>query len=125
VSGQRIASRLGHFSEVVAVDGPGRSIHVAGQVGVDADGALVAGGTGAEAEAIFSALAGHLAAVGATLADVTALRIYLVDLTDYAAFAAARARAFPVDPPAATAVGVAGLLLGASIEIEATAFVER
>ena len=120
---QRKASDFGKFSEVVSVQGPGSWIHVSGQVAFDQTGkAVIGGGIAEQAEVIFDQMEQHLAAVGASLADIVKLNIFLVDLAEYAEFSAVRARRFPDNPPASAAVGVASLLLGAKLEIDAVAF---
>lgn len=64
----------------VAVGTGSRSIHIAGQVSVDADGNPVAPGdlAGQVAQA-YRNVGVALAAAGATFADVVRLRIYIVD----------------------------------------------
>jgi 2-iminobutanoate/2-iminopropanoate deaminase len=59
----------------------------------------------------------------ASLADVVKITVYVLSFDDYAAFSEVRARRFGDSPPASAAVQVAGLMLGAAIEIEAVAFV--
>lgn len=110
------------FADAVAVDGPGRWIHVAGQVGMDADG-VVEGDLAAQTHATFDHVERILAAAGASLADVVKITVYLTSLDDYASFSAVRAERFGGTLPASAAVQVAGLLLGAEVEIEALAFV--
>jgi 2-iminobutanoate/2-iminopropanoate deaminase len=120
----RTASAVGNFSEVVTVAGTdGTWIHVSGQVALDGTGArAVTGGVGEQTEIIFDQIERYLAACSASLSDVIKLTSYLVDLSEYAEFSAVRGRRFADFPPASAAVGVASLLLGARIEIEAVAF---
>ncbi len=111
------------FSDAVVLQRPGRLIHVSGHVGFAPDSTeLVTGGLRAEAEATFDNIERTLAAVGAGLGDLVRLTAYLVDLDEYAEFSAVRLRRFRDNPPASAAVGVSGLLFGARIEIEGTAF---
>jgi 2-iminobutanoate/2-iminopropanoate deaminase len=54
---------------------------------------------------------------------VVRITVYLTGLDDYAEFSRVRAERFGDSLPASAAVQVAGLLLGALVEIEAVAFV--
>lgn len=110
------------FADAVVVGGPGRWIHVAGQVGMDAEG-KVEGDLAAQTHATFDHVERVLGAAGATLADVVKITVYLTSLDEYAAFSAVRAERFGEVLPASAAVGVADLLLGAEVEIEALAFI--
>jgi enamine deaminase RidA (YjgF/YER057c/UK114 family) len=69
------------YTHVVEVTGPGRTVYIAGQVGVDKNG-QVAGGTGdvrAQMVQAFENLKAALAEVGATFKDVVKITNYLVD----------------------------------------------
>ena len=69
------------YTHVVEVTGPGRTVYIAGQVGVDSDG-KVAGGAGdvrAQMVQAFENLKAGLAEVGATFKDVVKITNYLVD----------------------------------------------
>jgi 2-iminobutanoate/2-iminopropanoate deaminase len=119
---ERVPSDFASFSDVVAVDGPGRWIHVSGQVGMDADG-KVEGDLAAQTNATFDHIERALGKVGAGMGDVVKITVYLTSLDDYASFSAVRAERFGDTLPASAAVQVAGLLLGAEVEIDALAFV--
>jgi 2-iminobutanoate/2-iminopropanoate deaminase len=120
----RSLSAFGNFSELVAVHGIGEWIHIAGTVGFDETGkAVVPGGVGPESDAIFDRMAELLVQRGGSLADIVKITVFLTDLAQYGEFSAVRTRRFPCDPPASSAVGVSGLLVGASVEVEATAFI--
>jgi 2-iminobutanoate/2-iminopropanoate deaminase len=122
---ERHPSNLGSFSESVVTSGPGRWIHVSGMVGFGDDGAVVDGGVAAETKATFDCIAGILERAGATLSDVVRMSVFMTDLADYGDFSRVRAEVFGDELPASAAVQVAGLLLGARIEIDAVAFVEE
>lgn len=120
----RTASDVGNFSEVVTVAGAGRWLYVSGQVALDVGGArVVPGGVAVQTEVILDRIESHLRAQGAALSDVVKLTTYLVDLSEYGEFSEVRGRRFEGAAPASAAVAVSDLLLGASIEIEAVAFV--
>lgn len=110
------------FSEAVTATGPGRWIHVSGSVGFGADGKVVAGGMGAEARATFDNIQRSLESSGATISDVVKITAFVTSLDDYAEYVEARTERFGEAMPASSTVQVAGLLVGAQIEIEAVAF---
>lgn len=120
---QRFPSELASFSDAVVVDGPGKWIHVSGQVGLGEDGEVVEGGMYEEALATLGHVERALARASAELSDVVRITAFLTDLEQYGEFSRARADCFGDDLPASVAVQVAGLLLGASVEIDAVAFV--
>lgn len=111
------------FSDAVTTSGPGRVIHVSGNVGFGADGKVVAGGMEAEARATFDNIERVLAAAGADMSHVVKINAFVTSLDEYPAYAAVRAERFGVELPASSTVQVAGLLVGAHIEIDAVAFV--
>jgi 2-iminobutanoate/2-iminopropanoate deaminase len=98
-------------------------VTVSGQLAFK-DGRLVGEGDAhAQALQCFSNLAAALSLAGATLAEVVKLTCYLTDIKAYAGYAAIKATLFAHNPPAGTAVIVAGLLVpGAVMEVEALAY---
>jgi 2-iminobutanoate/2-iminopropanoate deaminase len=110
------------FSDAVSTDGPGRTIHVAGNVGFGPDGKVVEGGMGPEARATFDNIERTLASAGANMSHVVKINAFVTSLDEYPAYAQARAERFGELLPASATVQVAGLLVGAHIEIDAVAF---
>src|SRR6185312_4939603 len=113
------------YTAVVETSGPGRTVYVAGQLGLDLENRLV-GGPGdfrAQCEKAFDNLAAALAAVGGTLADIVKINNYLTDMSHMATFRAVRdAKLNMQAPPASTTVGISQLARpGALFEIEAVA----
>jgi len=104
------------FSAAVTAHGPGRFIHVSGQLAPGADLAEQTGGCFDRIEAI-------LAEAGASLRDLVSIRAYLTSLDDYADYARVRRERCGDALPASAAVQVAGLLEGGLVELEAVAFV--
>lgn len=104
------------FSAAVTAAGPGRFVHVSGQLAPGGDLAEQAAGCFDRIEAV-------LAEAGATLRDVVSIRAYLTSLDSYADYARVRRERFGDALPASAAVQVAGLLEGGLVEIEAVAFV--
>jgi enamine deaminase RidA (YjgF/YER057c/UK114 family) len=113
------------WSHVVATTG-GTTIHVSGQVGIDASGKVVGpGDLRLQAEQAFENVRLALAAAGATFKDVVNTRLYVVGLRPELVPIIREVRARFVsaaNPPASTLVGVAALV-GSEwlIEVEATA----
>ena len=115
----KLTPPVGPFSQAVKCQG---FIYLSGQVGLDpATGKLVPGGVAAEAEQVFKNLGAVLEAAGKSFADVVQVRVFLTNISDYAAVNAIYAKQFSQPYPARTAVGVAALPLGASFEADLVA----
>jgi enamine deaminase RidA (YjgF/YER057c/UK114 family) len=112
------------YSDAVAVEAGGlRWIYVAGQTPRPGDDGGLPEDLAGQSECCFDQIKQLLGHHGATLDHLVQLTVYLVDLTDYADFAAVRARRVGDEPPVSAAVGVASLLGGALVEIAAVAVV--
>ncbi len=110
------------------VSASGRTIHVAGQIGWDAQQRLVPGGLVAQAEQALCNIVAVLAADGARPEHLVRLTWYVTDRAEYLAAGAALGAAYRAvigrHFPAMSAVEVKGLMEpGAVVEIEATAVV--
>ena len=113
------------YSDVVSVDvGPARFIYVAGQTPRPPASGSVPDDLAGQTELCFKQIAELLRAHDADLSDVVSLTTYLTDLGDYASFAEVRARVFGDSPPSSAAVGVASLLGGVLVEVQAVAVAE-
>jgi enamine deaminase RidA (YjgF/YER057c/UK114 family) len=113
------------FSQVVVASGA-RTIYTAGQVSIDASGALVGAGDLAEQTAQAMRNVGlALAAAGADCSDIVKITTYVVN-EHRAIVGKARAPFFANGtPPASTLVGVSALALPEwLVEIEAIAVVD-
>jgi 2-iminobutanoate/2-iminopropanoate deaminase len=106
-----------------AATGQGRELlYLSGQTPIDpATGRLVDGDVVAQTERVFANLGLVLAAAGRTLADVVKVNVYLTSMEDFAAMNGVYERMFDAPYPARTTVAVAGLPLGARVEIELVA----
>ncbi|MBM4117279.1 reactive intermediate/imine deaminase [bacterium] len=111
---------VGPYSQAVQ---SGDFLYSAGQVPLDpATGKLVPGDIGAQTHQVMKNLAAILAAAGAGFGDVVKTTCFLADMADFAAFNAVYAEYFAgVAPPARSTVAVAGLPLGARVEVELVA----
>jgi enamine deaminase RidA (YjgF/YER057c/UK114 family) len=110
------------FSDAVTTYGPGKLIHIAGNVGFGPNGMVVSGGMGAEASATLDNIERSLKEVGADLSHVVKINAFVTNLAEYPEYAVVRAERFGDKLPASATVMVAGLLVGAHIEIDAVAF---
>ncbi len=84
-------------------------------------GELVSHEVGAQAEQALQNLGAVLEAAGTSLAHVVKTTVFLRYMKDYKEVNEVYARYFGATPPARSAVAVAGLPLGAKVEIEAVA----
>lgn len=74
-----------------------------------------------QVDAVIANVSDRLAEAGATLADVVKTTVFLTDMADYDAMNERYAIAFPEPRPARSAVAVAALPFGVTVEIEAWA----
>jgi 2-iminobutanoate/2-iminopropanoate deaminase len=111
----------GFAAAVVVPLGLRSLVFVSGEVGRDATGKVVPGGMEAEARQCFANIRSALKRAGADFKDVVRITAYVKDLADYAAYAKVRNEIFGAEWPASATVGVADLLLGAQIEVDAVA----
>jgi 2-iminobutanoate/2-iminopropanoate deaminase len=100
----------------------GDLVFVAGQVGVDPEtNQVVEGGIEAQTEQAMKNIAAVLEAAGSSLANVLKASIFLVDFGDFPAMNEVYARFVGPDFPARATVQIAGLPVGALVEIEVVA----
>ena len=111
---------VGPYSQAVV---QGQLLFVSGQVPLDPKtGSLVAGDIEAQTEQAISNLRAILEAAGTSLARVVRTTVYVTDLSLFGRINEVYARFFCGDPaPARATVQVAGLPLGAEVEIDAIA----
>ncbi|MGH6670547.1 MAG: RidA family protein [Xanthobacteraceae bacterium] len=115
------------YSHVVETKNPSRTIYLAGQLGMTADGKL-AGAPGdfrAQAVQCFENVKAALAAVGAGFEHVVKLNNYLVDMAHLPVYFEVRDRYVDTkNPPASTTIQISKLARdGALYEVEAVAVV--
>jgi enamine deaminase RidA (YjgF/YER057c/UK114 family) len=113
------------YTYVVETTGPGRTVYIAGQLGLDLDNKLV-GGPGdfrAQCAKAFENLGFALVAAGATFKDVVKINNYLTDMAHIAIFRQVRDSFLNTKaPPASTTVAISQLARpGALFEVEAIA----
>lgn len=101
----------------------GNTIYVSGQVAYDANGTLVGeGDMKAQTRQVYENIKTVLTAAGAKLEDVVKINTYITDQSKFMDMLEVRSEIFGANPPASTAVVVAGLAFpGLLIEVEAIA----
>ena len=100
----------------------GDLVFVTGQMPTDPQtGALVRGGIAAQAAQVRRNLEAVLAQFGLTLEDAVMVRVYLTAFDEFAAFNEEYESWFSGPLPSRTTVGVTGLAVGASVEIDVIA----
>lgn len=110
---------LGPYSQAVVTGG---WIFASGQIPIDPrTGELVTGDARVQTEQVLRNLAAVLSAAGGSLATVVKTTVYLSDMALFADMNEVYARHFGGHHPARATVGVAGLPMGADVEIEAIA----
>jgi len=110
---------IGPYSHAIIA---GDLVFCSGMVAVDpATNALVQGDMSVQTRRALDNLAAALAEAGSDLAHVVKTTVFLVDLSDFKAMNEAYALRFGSHKPARSTIQVAGLPLGARIEIECVA----
>ena len=110
---------VGPYSQAIA---SGDHLVLSGQTPIDpATGALVDEDIAGQTRRCFDNLGAVLAAADLGFDDVVKVNVYLTSMADFAAMNGAYADMFTEPFPARTTVAVAGLPLGARIEIELVA----
>lgn len=107
------------FSSVVRA---GDTLHVSGHLGrYPGTTTIVEGGAGPETTQTMANIETSLGLAGAGLQDLVSCTVYLTDMADYDAMNTAYAAALDGHQPARVTAGVAGLALGARVEISCLA----
>ena len=110
---------IGPYAQAVSAGG---FLYTAGQVALDpATGRLVDGSFADQAEQVLRNLEAVLAAGGCRFTDVVKTTIYLADFADFPTVNEIYGRAMGDHRPARSTVQVAGLPLGALLEIDLVA----
>ena len=110
------ATAVGPYSHAVEA---GDLVYLSGQTPLDSvTGKLVEGDIAAQTEQCFENLFAVLASAGLSEADVVKANVFLTDMGNFAAMNQVYATKFSAPYPARSTVAVAGLPLGAQVEIE-------
>jgi len=113
------------YTHVVETTGPGRTVYISGQLGLDRSGKLVGsqGDFEAQATQTFENMKAALQAVGAKFENVIKLNNYLVNMDHLPLFRTVRDRYVnTAAPPASTTVAISQLAIKEALfEMEAVA----
>jgi 2-iminobutanoate/2-iminopropanoate deaminase len=100
----------------------GELLFLSGQTPIDpATGRLVEGDAGDQTRRVFDNLEAVLSGAGLTMHDVVKCNVFLATMDDFPAMNEVYAERFEAPFPARSTVAVAGLPLGARVEIELVA----
>ena len=111
------------FSEAVRV---GKTLYLSGQVGIKPGTMqLVTGGIREEARQALENIKTSLEANGYAMGDVVKCTVMLADISEWATFNEVYKTFFTAPYPARSALGANGLALGARVEVECIAAIDR
>lgn len=117
-----VSTRRVPFSAAVRV---GNTLYLSGQIGTDASGEVVPGGIAAETRQALENIRATLQQHGASLDRVVKVTVMLADMAEWGEMNQAYVPYFPQHLPARSAFGATGLALGARVEIECIAVIDR
>lgn len=106
---------VGPYTPIVRA---GEWLICSGQVGIN-DGAIVSGGVEPELRQAMANMKALLEGEGSSMGAVSKTTVFLTDMADYAVMNSVYMELFGDHRPARSAVAVAGLPLGATVELEA------
>ena len=109
---------IGPYSQAIQ---SGDLLFLSGQIGIDPATGTLSGTTGEQAGRAMENLRAVLGASGLGFKDVVQARIYVTNISDFAAVNTIYGSYFNGTYPARTTVGVAALPKGATVEIELVA----
>ena len=110
---------IGPYSQGIRANG---FVFCAGQTPIDPETSkLIDGDVSAQTRRVLQNLGAVLDAAGTSLSKVVKTTVFLTDMANFKAMNEVYAEFFPVNPPARSTFAVAGLPLGASVEIECIA----
>ena len=110
---------VGPYSQAVVSNG---LLFISGQLGIDpVTGKMVEGGVTEQTQQVMKNIGAILREAGYDYKDVIKSTCFLSDMNNFAAMNSVYGSFYPENPPARAAIAVAGLPLGALIEIETIA----
>lgn len=119
ISTELAPKAIGPYSQGIRV---GDLIYTAGQAAVDpAIGKLIEGDISTQTRRTLQNISAILDAAGTSLSKVVKTTVFLTHMANFRAMNEVYAEFFPEHPPARSTVAVAGLPLGALVEIECIA----
>jgi reactive intermediate/imine deaminase len=110
------------FSEAVRV---GNMLYLSGKIGIDSSMKLVPGGIAAETRQAMESIKATLERYGSSLDHVIKVTVMLADINEWGEMNNVYVQFFSKHLPARSALGAIGLAMGARVEIECTAVLNR
>jgi 2-iminobutanoate/2-iminopropanoate deaminase len=111
---------IGPYSLGIAA---GDTVYLSGQIPLDgATGKLVEGGIEAQTEQAFANIKALLESAGLTFQNVVKATVFMTDLKEFQAMNGIYQKHMPAPFPARSTIQVAGLPMGAKVEIEVIAW---
>ncbi len=121
ISTELAPKAVGPYSQAIRAGG---LVFCAGQAAIDpAVGKLIEGDVPAQTRRVLQNISAILEAAGTSPSKVVKTTVFLTDMANFKAMNEVYAEFFPEHPPARSTVAVAGLPLGAQVEIECVALV--
>jgi 2-iminobutanoate/2-iminopropanoate deaminase len=118
INSPEIAPALGPYSHAV-IDG--NQIYCSGQLPLDPQGQLVAGGIAEQTNQAFENIRNVLEVCGSDTHGVLKVTVYMTDLGEFSTLNELYGKFFGAHRPARTTVQISKLPLGASVEIDVIA----
>ena len=119
IATEHAPAAIGPYSQAIRLDD---LVFTAGQIAIDpGTGKLISGDVKAQTRQALRNLSAILEAAGSSVDHVLKTTVFLTDIRTYSDVNAVYAEFFSGDCPARSAIQVAALPLGASVEIEAIA----
>ncbi|GAB4516280.1 MAG: RidA family protein [Anaerolineae bacterium] len=119
ISTENAPGAVGPYSQAVVANG---FVFTAGQVGlIPGTKTLAEGGIQGQTRQVLENLKAVLEAAGTSLEQVVKATVFLSDMGDFAAMNEIYGQYFSQNPPARSTFAVAGLPMGAMVEIEVVA----
>jgi 2-iminobutanoate/2-iminopropanoate deaminase len=119
ISTELAPKAIGPYSQAIRANG---LVFCAGQTPIDpAVGKLIEGDVPAQTRRVLENIRAILDAAGTSLTKVVKTTVFLTDMANFKAMNEVYAEFFPEHPPARSTIAVAGLPLGAQVEIECIA----
>jgi 2-iminobutanoate/2-iminopropanoate deaminase len=122
ISTDKAPQAIGPYSQAIRA---GNLVFVSGQIPLSLEtGELIEGDISAQVGAILGNIRSILEASSSSLDKIVKTTVFLIDMDDYPVVNAVFTEFFPSDPPARSAIQVAGLPKGARVEIEVIALAD-
>lgn len=118
ISTETAPAAIGPYSQAIR---DGDMIFASGQIPLGLDGKIVEGGIEAQTKQVLANVAAILQSQDLSLSNVVKTTVFVQDLADFATINAIYEDAFGDHKPARSTIQVAGLPLGALVEIEVVA----